>query len=98
MDVHVNPETAPVTNGDVDVAVPSAVHVTPLSALRSTVYLETESPPVTAGSVHVSATDAVPPRAANERGSLGASAVPNGPAGSDGAPIPAEVIALTWNV
>ena len=37
MDVHVNPETAPVTNGDVDVAVPSAVHVTPLSALRSTV-------------------------------------------------------------
>ena len=35
--VQVNPETAPVTNGVVDVAVPSAVHVTPLSALRSTV-------------------------------------------------------------
>ena len=35
--VQENPETALVTNGDVDVAVPSAVHVTPLSALRSTV-------------------------------------------------------------
>ena len=37
IDVHVNPETASVTNGDVLVAVPTDVHVTPLSALRSTV-------------------------------------------------------------
>jgi hypothetical protein len=32
-----NPETAPVTNGAEPVEVPSAVHVRPLSALRSTV-------------------------------------------------------------
>ena len=35
--VHVKPETAPVTNGEVPVAVPTATHVTPLSALRSMV-------------------------------------------------------------
>ena len=96
MDVHVNPETAPVTNGDVLVAEPNAVHVTPLSALRSMVYPVTVRPPVVAGAVQDSATCAVPPTAANERGSLGAAAVPIGPTGNDAAPTPADVIALTW--
>ena len=57
----------------------------------------TFKPPVAAGADHESATCAVPPTAANERGSLGAAAVPIGPTGNEGAPTPAEVIALIRN-
>ena len=57
----------------------------------------TFNPPVVAGALHVSATCAVPPTAVNERGSLGAAAVPIGPTGNEAAPTPADVIALTWN-
>jgi hypothetical protein len=96
-EVHVTPVTGDVTNGLVDVVVPSVDHVVPLSGLRSRRYPVTVSPPELTGAPHANDTLSVPPVAVNEVGDVGTAAVPYGPAGMLGVPSPMAVSAVTRN-